>query len=146
MRRLWILLPLLLLACNPAVAGQQTIRSVTFTHTTGTVSPQYWRKWTLAVNRNLRTHYTETDFQNKVLQEKRGKTTQAQFGALAKALDAAHYTTAKSTPLNPMPLGGGSSTLTVQTDKGRYGFNGPSTYAFPPAIGKVFDLKDKFMP
>ena len=146
MRHLWILLSLLLLACNPAVPNPQTIQSVTFTHTTGTVSPQYWRKWTLAVNRDLSTHYTEMDFQDKVLQEKSGKTTQAQFSALAKSLEAADYTRVKSTKLDPMPVGGGSSTLSVKTDKGSYGFDGPSTYTFPPAIGTVFESKDQFMP
>lgn len=148
MKPLWATgLMLLLSACIAPVSGQADIQSVTFVSTTGTVAPPYWRGTTLTVTSDLKTkQIVEGAYGSEVLETKEGTITQAQFDGLVKALNDADFTHAISTALNPLPVGGGSSSLTVQTDKAKYEFSGPTTSVFPKAIGEVFDGRGQYMP
>ncbi len=140
-------LPLVLLGCVTPPAPLPTIQSVEFVSTTGTVAPNYWRGQTLTVNSTLQTKYVVTGaYGNTPLETRTGTITQAQFDTLTTALKDADFTRVKSTPLNPPPVGGGNETLTVQTDKGAFAFQGPSTAVFPPAIGAVFGTRTQYMP
>jgi hypothetical protein len=136
-------LPLLLIGCATVDKAQAIdIQAVSFKSTTGTVAPQYWRGETLTIRSSLQTQLVVTgEYGNKVIETHDGKISQAQFNTLVNALRAADFTQTKSTPLNPPPIGGGSTSLTIQTDQGNYEFQGPSTSVFPPAIGKIFQSR-----
>jgi len=138
-----VCLPLLLIGCAAMNKVQAIdIQTVSFKSTTGTVAPQYWRGETLTLHNNLQTQLVVTgEYGNKVLETHDGKISQAQFDTLVNALRKADFSHAKSTPLNPPPIGGGSTVLTIQTDQGRYEFQGPSTSVFPPAIAKIFESR-----
>lgn len=148
MKQFWITgMGFLLAACMAPITTQADIQSVTFVSTTGTVAPPYWRGTTLTVGSDLKTkQVVEGAYGSEVLETKEGTITQAQFDGLVKALNDADFTHAKSTPLNPPPVGGGSSSLTVQTDKAKYEFSGPTTSVFPKAIGEIFDGRGQYMP
>lgn len=149
MKRLTVLcLPLFLLGCvTPPPAPSAQIQSVEFVTTTGTIPPPYWREHTLTVNSNLKTRYvSKGSYGSKELASKTGTITQAQFDGLVKALEDADYTKVKSTSLNPPPVGGGSELLRVQSSAGKYEFSGPSRAVFPPAISKVFGMREQFKP
>ncbi|MBU0656947.1 MAG: hypothetical protein KJ914_17630 [Gammaproteobacteria bacterium] len=138
----------LLTACaNTVTTTQVDVQSVTFVSTSGTVAPPYWRGVSLIVGKDLTTKQVTTgSYGSTTLDTKSGTITQAQFDELVKALSDADFTHVKSTALTPPPVGGGISSLTVQTDKGKYEFFGPSTYTFPPAIGSVFEMRGQYMP
>lgn len=140
-------LPLLLFGCVTPPEPLPNIQSVEFVSTTGTVAPNYWRGQTLTVNSTLQTKQVTTGaYGNTLLETKTGTITQAQFDALTTALKDADFTRVKSTLLNPPPVGGGNETLTVQTDKGSYAFQGASTAVFPPAIATVFGMRVQYVP
>lgn len=148
MKQLWIInMVFLLAACVTPVTNQADVQSVTFTSTTGTVAPQYWRGTTLTVTSDLKTkQVVEGAYGSEMLETKEGTITQLQFDSLVKALNDADFTQVKSTALNPQPVGGGSNSLTVQTDKAKYEFSGPTTSVFPQAIGEIFDGRGQYMP
>lgn len=148
MKQFWITtMVFLLAACVTPVTTQADIQSVTFTSTTGTVAPQYWRGTTLTVTSDLKTkRVVEGAYGSEMLETKEGTITQVQFDSLVKALNDADFTRVKSTALNPRPVGGGSSSLTVQTGKEKYEFSGPTTSVFPKAIGEIFDGRGQYMP
>lgn len=141
-------LGLALSACaTPEPTPAPAIQSVTFVSTTGTVAPDYWRGTTLTVNNTLDTTLvTKGAYGDKVLENKTGKITQAQFDQLVTALNAADFTHAKSTTLNPPPVGGGNSSLTVKTTSGEFAFQGSSTAQFPAKIGDIFNQREQYQP
>ena len=125
----------------------ESIRSVEFVSTSGTVAPQYWRGETLTVSNNLQTQLVTTgEYGNKPLDTKTGQVSQASFDKLVKALDDADYRHVKSGQLNPPPVGGGQRTLTVLTDGGRYAFSGSGAAVFPAGIARVYEMRGQYMP
>ena len=132
---------------GPSGPGQTQIEAVTFTETSGTVAPMFWRKKQLTVRSDLSTHYVVSNYQGRVLERKRGYISQTQFNTLVKALRTARYR--QLTSLNkpaPFPVGGGASTLTVQTRNGVFTFQDNASKAFPPGIVRVFNMWDQLKP
>jgi hypothetical protein len=107
----------------------------------------YWRSETVTVNRDLSTKMViHGEYGDKVLATATGKITQAQFDSLVQALNKADFSHAKSTPLDPMPVGGGNDSVTVRTATAKFEIVGPSYSVFPAGFSEIFEARGPYQP
>ncbi len=128
---------LLLAACNstPVENNEHTIKSITVTHSSGTVSPMYRRSSKLVIKNDLSVSYivegnrpskktgaTKYAMEWGIISNKTGKLTQAQFDKLVASIKHADLSKFKSEELPQSRVGGGRNTTSIETDNKTYDF------------------------
>lgn len=116
-----------------------TIESIQTTTRSGTVPPKYKRSSVTTLNAaDLSVKKVVKDYEGNIVFNKSITITQAQFDGIVEEIKTMDISKLKSRKLPRAPVGGGSDTVSIKTNKASYSFMNGGADVYPAEVARVF--------